>query len=266
MILMFLQLLPEGNWQILFLMYRCITSVYVLVWLVQGIAGIGSKYFIYLTNWSFILLTLYLFVAATSSTLKFIIHRSHGSQSEPHQEHDDQDVHIQRRESQTTLGADYTTNVVWYQKVQWLLATVALEYALFVSILYWSFVHDEGDEVSAVNVHVHAINGVISICDIMASGTMIRVLHVVYGMFGAVYIVFTVIYYVTGGTNEDGVKHIYTILDYENHPGHAAVVICITPVFHLLLHIAIYTLYRIRQWSVNRWCKRQENTSIQAST
>ena len=144
--------------------------MYVLVWLVQGIAGIGSKYFIYLTNWSFILLTLYLFVAAISSTLKFIIHRSHGSQSEPHQEHDDQDVYIQGRESQTTLGADYATNVVWYQKVQWLLATVALEYALFVSILYWSFVHDEGDEVSAVNVHVHAINGVISICDTWLQG------------------------------------------------------------------------------------------------
>ena len=185
MILMFLQWLPEGNWQILFLTYRWLTSVYVLVWLVQGIAGIGSKYFIYLTNWSFLLLTLYLFVAAISSTLKFIIHRSHGSQSEPHQEHD---VLIQRRESQATLGVDYTMDVVWYQKVQWLLATVALEYALFVSILYWSFVHDEGDGMSAVNIHVHAVNGVISICEIMASGTVIRVLHVVYGLiFGVVY-------------------------------------------------------------------------------
>ena len=261
---MSLQWLPEGDWQILFLMCRWITSMYVLIWLIQGIVDLGSKYFIYLTNWSFLLLTLYLFVAAISSTLKFIIHRSHGSWSKPHHEHNDQ--HVQS-ESQTIIGAECTTNVVWYQKVQWLLATVALDYALLVSILYWSFVHDEDDGASAVNVHVHAVNVIIAIYDIMSSGTVIRLLHVAYGlMFGAAYTVFTIVYYVAGGTNEDGERHIYTFLDYDNHLGRTAVVICIAPVFLVLFHIAIYMLYRMRQWLVSRCCKRQENTSIQAST
>ena len=239
-------------------MYRCITSVYILVWLVEGINDLGSKYFIYLTNCSFLLLTLYLFVATVSCTLKFVIHKSYGNQSEPHQEHDDVQVQGRRRKLRTILGADYSIHVVWYQKMQWLLATVALEYAIFVSTVYWSLIHDESDGVSAVNIHVHAINGVISLCDIMFSGTVIRLFHVVYGlMFGAAYVVFTIIYYVSGGTTEDGEKHIYTILDYENHPGSAAIVICITFVFFILLHTAIYSLYGIRQWLLNKWCTRQ---------
>ena len=212
------------------------------------------------------LFVLYLLVAAISSTLQVTIHLSYGNLSWGvlYQRHND--LYGKRRNLRMILGADYTTDVVWYQKVQWLLATVGIEFAILASILYWPLEdHEDEDELSVRSINIHCVNGITAIFDIIFSGTAIRLLHVVYSiLIGTAYVVFTIVYHVVGGTDKDGNSHIYSILDYNKHPGRAidAIIIVVFVVLPLL-HLAIYIIYSVRHWLVNKlYRKRLQHESI----
>ena len=253
----------------MFVVYRWIIALYFFAWLVPvGIddANAGPKFFIYLTNWAYILFNLYLLVSATAVTLQFVIHHLYDkenlSRGDLHQRRNN--LHGKNRIIRVLFGADYTHEVVWYQKVQWLLIAIGLEAAIAISILYWTVVYTSSDRINGENLNVHLVNGVIALFDICFSGIIIRLLHVVYVViFGAIYSIFSGVYYAADGTNARHEPYIYSAIDYGNELGQALLYIfIITLIFLPLLHIVTYAMYEARRWLVRKMCK----TELEAET
>ena len=252
------------------MVYRWIISLYSLAWLVaSGIddSNGGPKYFIFLTNWAFILFNLYLLISAIAVTLQFVIHYTYDNKNLTHSNL------YQRRNSlrgkdrviRMLFGADYTHEVVWYQKVQWLLITLGLEMAVGIPVLYWTVVYRSSHDLNGVNLNTHLVNGIVALFDICFSGIIIRLLHLVYLLFvGAVYVIFTGIYYAADGTNVQNEPYVYSAIDYGDNLGRALLYIfLIVLIFLPLLHIFTYAVCGTRQWLVNRICKREsENEGI----
>ena len=248
------------------MIYRWIISLYFLAWLVPtGIADEngGPKYFIYLTNWAFLLFNLYLLVSAIAVTLQFVVHYSYDKENLSHDDlhQRQQNLHDKHQVIRTLLGADYTHKVVWYQKVQWLLITIGLEMAVGVSVLYWVVVYSSEHKLNGENFNVHLVNGIVALFDVCFSGIIIRLAHVVYLFcFGAVYVIFTGIYFAADGTNAQDKPYIYAAIDYGEELGLALLyVFIIILVFLPILHFAIYALYGARRWLVKTICRTNES-------
>ena len=256
--------MPKGKWQLLFVVYRWIISLYFLAWLVA--AGIddgngGPKYFIYLTNWAFILFNLYLLVAAIAVTLQFAIHCANDNENSSRTDLYERQNSLLCKDSvvRVFFMADYSHKVVWYQKIQWLLISMGLEMAIGIPILYWTIVYNSNHDLNGVNFNTHLVNGVVALFDICFSGIIIRLLHIVYLLFfGAVYAIFSVIYYASDGTNALDKPYIYPALDYGNRLGQALLYVFLTLlIFIPLIHLVIYGVYGARQWLVKKMCKRE---------
>lgn len=257
-------------WQLVFLIYRCVMSFYFLAWLVpSGVHDLngGPKYFIFLTNWSYLLFNSYLLVAAMSTILQFIIHHTYDSRKMSRHDlfvkHNLLKFNVKEKFIRELLGADYRMEVVWYQKIQWLLGTMGLGVAVAVSILYWSVVYSSSDELDGVNLNTHFVNGIVALFDVWFSGIIIKLYHVVYILaFGVTYGMFSGIYCVVGGTNVQGKPYIYSILDFKDELGQAIVFLIITGLVYLpLVHLVMYAIYGIRYWLAKKVCKREYNES-----
>ena len=200
-------------------------------------------------------------------TLQFVVHYTYDNENLSHGKlyQRRNSLHGRDRVIRMLFGADYTHEVVWYQKVQWLLITLGLEMAIGVSVLYWAVVYRSSHDLNGVNLNTHLVNGVIALFDICFSGIIIRLLHFVYLFFlGVVYVIFTGIYYAADGTNAQHEPYIYSAIDYGDRLGRALLyVFLIVLIFLPVLHTAVYAVSGTRQWLVKRICKREsENEAI----
>lgn len=241
-------------------------SLYFIAWLVpSGMhdSNGGPKYFIYLTNWAFLLFNSYLLVSAISVTLQFVIHYTYVKQDLSR--HDlfvkRNDLNGKEKVVRVLLGADYTMEVVWYQKIQWLLVSVGLGGALAIPILYWSVVYSSSHELDGTNFNTHLVNGIVALFDLWFSGIIIRLFHVVYLVsFGAIYVIFSGIYYAGDGTNAQGDPYIYSSLDYGDKLGQAIILVVLAVLLFLpLVYSVMYAMYGIRYWLAKKACTREYN-------
>ena len=133
----------------------------------------------------------------------------------------------------------------WWVSVTWMLQTTNLVLQPMVTLMYFTLVHnwDEGSAGGAGGGDLgsgggggataggapdpiqysfaftfvgHGLNSVLTVADLLISRNRLVLAH--FGLalaFSAVYLLFTVVYYVAGGTNEDGVSpYIYPALDW----------------------------------------------------
>ena len=211
----------------------------------------GAKYFIFLTNWCYLMWNCYLIISAVSATVKVSLVYYREKQSDPAStqtllECPKPYIDIDKPVRCCGRGNDATT---WYQKVQWVFFYFGAELAVVVVILYWALIYN-GGAVDGVNANTHLVNGIIGLIDIFFSGVPVRILHFIYGVaFGATYVVFTGIYHAANGTNVQGDPYIYDVIDYGNNPGSATgwvlgVVFVLLP----LVHLMVFGLYTIRFW------------------
>ena len=107
-------------------------------------------------------------------------------------------------------------------KIQWLLFTVGTEFAVAITLLYWTLFYQPRSEhnfFSLDSLHIHLINGVVALVDLWLSGTPVRLYHCLYSvLFAASYFIFTVIYYAAGGMDPAGNRFIYPFLNYKSNP------------------------------------------------
>lgn len=227
-------------------------AVYFFAWLiVSGLhpANGGALFLIFLTNWSLIVFVIYLFIAAASVTTKFLT------------------VHCCRRKSYTDDDfsrtptyyfkkpsgcCGYKSNTLsWYQMIHWLSFSYGGELALAVTILYWIVLY-RGGGVDGISANTHLTNGIISVVDILLTGTPVSLLHIIYPLsFGGAYAAFTGFYFAGNGTNVNGDPFIYSVINYDTNPGlSSAIVILVVILFLPLIHLLMYALYIARFWLV----------------
>lgn len=233
--------------QWIYLLYRTVVSFYFLVWLVTSNINLNSpRILIYLTEWSFILLNAYLLVALIATAINFILVYIYPKRKEV-----TENSELEESEHSKSCGyhGDRTTIC---DKLAWLLFLVATESAVAVVVLYWTFISgdvDSGEQYSAINIHFHALNGIVAVLELWITGLPIHLLHFIYPtFFAAMYSAFTGVYYAVNGTGSDGERYIYPVLDYSSQPGVAAGIILGAVVGLSVIHVLFLLQYLLRNW------------------
>ena len=123
-------------------------------------------------------------------------------------------------------------------------------FLITLSVLYISVWN-----IDIINLSFHVLNFVYVVTDMFISGVPVRMLDVYQPMtFYTIYAIFTILYWMAGGTNLKGDPYIYHVLNYGQNFGLAMLVLAgvifgIVP----LLHTSMYGLYKLRIIIYNRW-------------
>ena len=234
----------------LYMIYRWVVFLYFGGYLfAYGAILNGPKFMIYLTNWSYIALNLGFFYAALSTTVEYLMVyvccRRH--YNELHFERDADEFNVVKPKG--CFSSKYN-QIKWYHMIQWVLSTVGNQAAVCVVILYWALLF-RGGTVTLYDGHFHLGNGLIGLVDVFISGLPVRILHFyMIQSYAATYSVFTGIYYVAGGTGNNGTSYIYGPLNYEENPGFAVGLVIGILVVIPLIHLAFFGVYICRFWLV----------------
>lgn len=246
-----MQWLPKRiTWQWIYLVVRWVMAAYFLGWLIGSRfhhANGGPRFFIFLTNWSFLAWNAYLIISAISVSFKMsMIYCCKKAHNEPLLHTPKPYIDIDRPVGCCSRESDTTS---WYHKVQWLFFYLGAESAVLVSILYWALLYS-GGSVDGVNANTHLVNAIFALIDVFFSGIPVRILHFIYpSIIGSSYAVFSGIYFAAGGTNVQGDPFIYPVLDYEENPGSAiGWVLAVLLIFIPLINLLFYGLYTVKFW------------------
>lgn len=95
-------------------------------------------------------------------------------------------------------------------KFLWLLYIISANGGLLVTAGYWTVLFEEDELVDANNITKHALNSVFMLIDTFLSSISVRLFHFIYPLlYIIIYLGFTVVYWVLGGTNIQGESYIY---------------------------------------------------------
>lgn len=143
--------------------------------------------------------------------------------------------------------ADYSQTLC--HKVAWFFYIIASNNSFMVTVVYWSFLYT-GFKIREPDVAFHLLNSVFMLTETFLSAVPVRLLHVVYAeLYGVLYMIFTVVYWLSGGTNTDGDNFIYPILDYEDKPCDTAVLIIVYTLVGLpVSQLIIFGLFKLRRY------------------
>lgn len=154
-----------------------------------------------------------------------------------------------QQEDATHLWIKREDDLLAHHKIFWFVYTIAANDGLMLSIGYWLVIYD-GSAIDISNVTKHGLNAFMMLIETVISSVPVRLYHTTYAViFSILYIVFTVLYWVGGGTDTRGRPYIYKALDW----GNVNTTITITLPFFLiivtpLLQLLFYGLYKIRFW------------------
>ena len=221
-----------------FIVLRVIILAYNLGWLIYNIYLFGGKLLIFLTNWTYTILVLYFSVATTLSCIALyndmkntratstpVVEIEMGSGNEG------EDSRENAREQDALR---------WEHRLLWVLHIISATAGLWITAGYWTVLIGD-DVVDANNITKHALNSVFMLIDTVVSSIPMHFLHWFYALlYFAVYLLFSVIYWQLGGTNDQGKSYIYKALDYDDFQlmnGILLVVflLVVLPVLHLFL-------------------------------
>ncbi|XP_071083146.1 protein rolling stone-like [Haliotis cracherodii] len=213
----------------LYLSWRIFWALFHTSWLVSSMVSStkvtssplgGAVWFIYLTNWTYLLLT-------TSTVLDAVIVVF---------------VRINRHD----IINGFTSYLPWYLKVSWLLNSVVTEGSLHISAIYWSFVFTD-QNITVLRFILHGMNSIYVLVNLFITAMPVRVYHVIYPViYGVIYTVFSVVYHVLGGTNEKGEPYIYKILDWSNLKRTLPLVFLSTFVALPFLYLFVFFIHKLR--------------------
>ncbi|XP_050413486.1 protein rolling stone [Patella vulgata] len=188
------------------------------------------KWFVYLTNWTYLVLTLDNLVQ-----LFTVIY-----------------VHTRRKDILKGVG-----EMPWYMKLMWVLFNISATGCLVVTILFWSLLFPAINKLSATTFNVHAVNSINVALNLVVTRLPTRLYHFYQPMlYGLVYVVFNAVYQSLGGTNAKGQPYIYPVLDWKNKPT-LAIIIGVTSVLVAVpvLHTIIFLISLLRR-HINKQIQR----------
>jgi hypothetical protein len=212
-----------------------------------------TKWFIYLTNWSFAILTIafilltFLSLSKTYQVCRNEPHADSYGTFETSVEAARKQEHIElppRRERLIIIPEPVSCK--WHHQVTWLICNIAFCAAIIVTGAYWLF---EAKNVGFLDVVTHAFNTVFVLIELCLGRVPIRLLHFIYTVFYlTLYVIFSVIYWQAGGNNSRGKPYIYKILDYENNNAGVitALVLALVVVAPPLAQLAMLGLHKLR--------------------
>ncbi|XP_064553842.1 protein rolling stone [Drosophila montana] len=218
-----------------FLIYRWCLAAFFGSGLVTNLVLYYYKgyWFIYLTNWGFLLCSL---TSITGAILVSIYH-----------------INPERMMRRTCLVKCY-----------WALYWINLIVAHIISILYWSLIypsdrtHDNPMRLSTLdNIWTHALPPLFFTVDHMVVAHPARIMHFIYPLgFSIGYVAFSWVFYLLGCRDPRGHAYIYPMLDYRK-PGRAIRTIAMTMLLLIGCSTLQYGVYRLRVFIARKLNKLQ---------
>lgn len=99
---------------------------------------------------------------------------------------------------------------------------------------------------SALDILIHGGNSAGMLIELLVVRHPVYIFQFVYSIgFGIIYIIFTIIYYFTGGLDPQGKHYIYNVLNW-SEPGKAALVTFGIAVLLIVLHIVTCIIQKLR--------------------
>jgi magnesium-transporting ATPase (P-type) len=143
------------------------------------------------------------------------------------------------------------------QKICWVLYSVAANISFVASIAYWVLIYDNSP-IGGAMVQTYVINAVLVVIDLCVSYISVRIAHAWMGMaFCGLYVVFSCVYWILGGTNVQGRHFIYNEFDFQDLPGVAAIYVCaVIVLFVPAVQCLLYAIYRFRLVARKRWSRK----------
>ncbi|XP_032230581.1 uncharacterized protein LOC5506329 [Nematostella vectensis] len=261
------------------LIYRLVFAIYCFAWLIAGTQHPSNgqeKWFIYLTNWSYLILTLYF---ACSTALTAVYYRGEWFVGEYDvQDHDALKPRSRSRpgdprdpscdQSRERLGSHVSPLHVkvsepmnWYHYPLWLLHIVAANSAVAVCLVYWmiSYPSYQGYTPDGLDISTHLLNALFVVIDLCLSSLPVRLLQIIYPfVYFIIYLIFLVLYWASDGTNANGQPYVYKSTDFTERPARAAgFAIGFPLIFQMLAQVILFSLYKLRCWGSEKLMENQ---------
>lgn len=254
-----------------YIVIRVLISLYTIgILIFFFIRNSGYTVMQFLTVWTYILLTLHFFVTALISVLHHFrrtspsasVDNEHkdGSRENPGFVIEKGQIEIEnpqtctedRCSSSEKFQNALNDNITWYMKLSWLLADIVQVFSICVTAIYFSAIYPTlNANVSEIELfvdfNVHAVNSVLVLIDLLVCARPVRILHFIYpSVYGMVYVTFSVVVFEVSGTV------IYNVLDYTQPVYPVVTVISMALVAIPLLQLAIYGIYRLKDYLFGR--------------
>lgn len=136
-----------------------------------------------------------------------------------------------------------------FYKFYWMLYIIATDSAFVITTLFWSLLYEKTMVLNEMSIFVHAFNFILMMIDLFVVAHPIRILHCCYPSgFVMCYSVFSVIFYASGGTNEEGQVYIYkNLLDWRKPE--SSTLSCLAALLYIIIvHTICWGLYKFRVW------------------
>lgn len=281
----------------MFIAYRILLPLYLAGWVVADIVDRwhtdGAHWFIYITNWSFLLFV-------TAATMSAIVTVIFGIKPSKLTKNGRRQNHANNIDNAGTAPCNEEDNIHWIVKTFWVLYITSHTVTVMVCIGFWSIQYnpctegtDSSNSTSPTNwgslntstgseedvencgadilsIHAHGINAALATCDILLSLVPFNALHFLYPCIVTLnYVFFSGIYYAAGGKNESGDPYIYSLLNYGESLVRsiiAAILLIFLPAFIYVIPLLVACVRdRVYQWCMERYKSsrphRRENGS-----
>uniref|UniRef100_T1JA59 TNFR-Cys domain-containing protein n=1 Tax=Strigamia maritima TaxID=126957 RepID=T1JA59_STRMM len=246
--------LVQCRWRIinptLYMIYRMCLVLYTIIVLILALTFLPEFSFIYLTIWSYTILTLNFLVRGLTTSRYF-----HWVKIEDALESENT-VLIQRP------PVDELQGLPWLVQFSWLLTNIATPIGICVTVIFWAALYPRMDvkmyKISGVgNIQLHAVNSLLLLVDFCIVAVPIRMVHIYQPIaFGFAYVSFNAIYWALGGLNPFGKKPIYPITDWDK-PLETGLVILACLVLIIIIQIILVLL---SSW-LDRFSSRRQRAS-----
>ncbi|XP_046334701.1 protein rolling stone-like [Haliotis rufescens] len=225
-----------------YVVYRALIAVAITGWCAADITYESTtfydykvwKWFIFATNWSFLLLALSAIYNACT-------------------------VAVYTCRPYWIMDPMYPRSMPIVLRLQWIIYNLSCNSAIVVTMSYWSFVaffsHSEllATPMSRVK---HTMNTVYVIIDVMITGAPLRVLHMFMTItLGSVYALFNAIYFLNDGTVTDSREerhYAYNFMNW-NKPVEAVITCVLCVLQAMLAQVILNFLYRLRMWVFSKF-------------
>ncbi|XP_063823649.1 protein rolling stone-like [Ostrinia nubilalis] len=152
---------------------------------------------------------------------------------------------------------DATFGLPWVVRLFWGSYCIAVPLAFFITAFYYLLVRPTISEAFEINevldVFTHGINSVVMFILMMTSNLSIYLVQFVYPMaLMLVYMIFSIIYYYAGGTNQNGDRWIYPVLDW-SEPSTAVGSVFLALVMIISIYILVFFMTLLRDLLTRRF-------------
>ena len=259
-------------------MYRFVVAAFCTGWMISSL--IRKNWFLWLSNWSFLVVTVYFICATIVTAIHYKRERKQTGNSASDQmkngeansaykakcgEAADSDGNSNNIcEPNHKFGAKYACHdneelpftveapeasralpMAWFHEALWVIYNIASVAAILVTLSFWLLLFSADNGIGAITVIFHGVNSIVIVGDTMLSSIPVRLFHVIYPMlYCVVYIIFTVIYWAAVAP-----RYIYPQTDYTGRPVLAAVSqLCLFFIGIPLCQSVMFGFYRLRVW------------------